>query len=104
MRRHFERGAASILLRFRIHPAPEQRGVDPRSLEYLYLVQQRKRLALAASVGRLRPRNILLFPFIVLSVLLRLADLSIANQIIRSMLNERDLQRRIEASGTTPDR
>ena len=40
-------------------------AVDPYSLEYLYLVQQSKRVSLSASISRLRPRYFLISPLIV---------------------------------------
>lgn len=87
----------SILLRARIHSVPEGNATDPYSLEYLYLIQQRKRLSLAATIGRLRPRNILAFPIIGLIVVLKIADIWIANQVIRSLINEYDLLKRIDS-------
>ncbi|CAN7483824.1 hypothetical protein LJR251_003231 [Rhizobium rhizogenes] len=86
-----------LILRTRIHRIPEGYAADPHSLAYLYIVQQRKRLSLATTVGRLRLRNILLFPIIGLIILIKIVDLWIANQIIRSMINEYDLLKRIDA-------
>jgi hypothetical protein len=81
------------LLRTKIHHVAEGFALDPHSADYLYLVQQRKRLSLATSIGRLRPRNILAVPFILPIVLVKAIDLWIANQIIRAMINEYDLLR-----------
>lgn len=91
--------ARAGLLRVKIHRVPEGHALDPQSADYLYLVQQQKRLSLSASVGRLRPRNLLLLPLIVAVVLLKAVDLWIANQVIRAMLNEQDLLAR---GDTTP--
>lgn len=93
MGRQLDATTRNWLLKARIHRLPKEYPLDPQSPEYLYLVQQRKRLSLAASVGRLRPRNALLLPFIGTIVLLKAADLWIANLMIRSLINERDLLR-----------
>ena len=81
----------TVLLRARVHEVPEGYAADPHSAAYLYIVQQRKRLALAACIGRLRPRNIALFPVIAGIIALRAGDLWIANLVIRALINERDL-------------
>ena len=81
------------LLRVKIHPVPEGRALDPNSADYLYLVQQQKRLSLASSAGRLRLGNILLAPLLVPIVLLKAVDLWIANLTIRAIINEQDLLR-----------
>lgn len=83
--------ARTALLRLRVHPLAREHATDPYSPEYLYLVQQSKRLSLAASIARLRPRNILAFPVMLPVVAVKTLDLWIANQIIRSLINERDL-------------
>lgn len=90
------------LLRARIHDVPEGYALDPHTLEYLYLIQQRKRLSLAASIGRLRPRSWLLLPLIVPVVVAKAIDLWIANQTIRAMINEHDLQQRIDQGNPSP--
>ena len=83
------------LLRLRIYPLGHDYNLDPYSPEYLYLAQQRKRLSLSASVSRLRPRYLLISPVILVIIAVKLVDLWIANQIIRSLINERDLMRQI---------
>ncbi len=87
------------LLTARVHRVPGGHALDPQSPEYLYLVQQRKRLSLAASVGRIRPRNLPLLPVIGLIVAAKAVDLWITNEIVRSLVNERDLLRQ---SGPPP--
>lgn len=82
----------AILLRLRVHPLGHEHSAEPYSPEYLYLAQQAKRLALSSTIGRLRPRNLLLFPAIIAVAVARAVDLWIANQIIRSLINERDLR------------
>jgi len=84
----------AILLRAKVHRVPEGHTLDPESADYLYLVLQRKRLSLSASVGRLRPRTLPLWPIIALIVLLKTLDLCIATQIIRAMLTEQLLLER----------
>jgi hypothetical protein len=84
----------AILLRAKVHRVPEGYALDPDSADYLYLVLQRKRLSLAATVGRLRPRTLLLWPLIALIVLLKTFDLWIATRIIRAMLTEQLLLER----------
>ena len=66
----------SWLLRLRIHGVPAGgHRADPNSPDYLYLVQQCKRLSLSVTVGRLRPGNLALFPVLLLIILLKAADL-----------------------------
>jgi hypothetical protein len=67
------------LLRARIHRVTEGYATDPHAIDYLYVVQQRKRLSLAASVGRVRLGNVLLLPLIIPIVFLKAVDLWIAN-------------------------
>lgn len=91
----------AILLRAKVHRVPEGYALDPQSADYLYLVLQRKRLSLAGSVGRLRPRTLPLWPVIALIVLLKTFDLWIATQIIRAMLTEQLLLERGSRSRVT---
>ena len=84
----------SILLRAKVHRVPEGYALDPQSADYLYFVLQRKRLSLAASIGRLRPRMLLLWPAIALIIVLKTFDLWMANQIVRAMLTEQILLER----------
>jgi hypothetical protein len=84
----------TILLRSKVHRVPEGYALDPQSADYLYFVLQRKRLSLAMTIGRLRPRTLPLWPGLVLVALLKAVDLWIANQIIRAMLTEQLLLER----------
>ena len=93
----------AALLHLRVVPLAGEHAVDPFSPEYLYLALQRKRLRLSSSVGRLRPRNILLFPLILAIILAQLLDLSISNQIVRALINERFLMERAQ-QGEPPSR
>jgi hypothetical protein len=81
------------LLRLRILVLDREQAADPFSVEYLYLVQQRKRLSLSATIGRLRPRNIPLFPVIVVIAFVKYLDLLVTNQIVQSLINEEILMR-----------
>ena len=86
------------LLKLRRHPGAHAAGLDPHSLAYLYLVQQGKRLSLGSTIGRLRPRNVLLLPVLLPIVLVKLVDLWVANVVIRSLINEHDLLERSRQS------
>jgi len=83
----------SALLRLRVHRLAREHAADPNSAEYLYLVQQSRRLSLSKSIARLRPRNLLILPLLLPVIVVKTVDLWIANQIIRSLINERDLIR-----------
>jgi hypothetical protein len=79
------------LLRLRVLVLDREFAADPYAPEYLYLIQQQKRLSLSVTVGRFRPRNAVLFPVIILIVLIKALDLFVTNQIVQSLLNERQL-------------
>lgn len=98
----FEARTRRWLLRLRILGVPGGCTLDPHSLEYLYLIQQRKRLSLSASVGRLRPANLLLLPAILVVVLVKTIDLWTTNQVVRSIINEYDLQQRLDSAKDRP--
>lgn len=102
MGRRIDSVVRSALLRLRVHRLAGEHAADPNSAEYLYLVQQSKRLSLSTSMARLRPRNLLLLPWLLPLIMVKATDLWIANQIIRSLINERDLVRQSLPDG--PDR
>ena len=77
------------LLRLRVLILDHEYIADPYSPEYLYLIQQQKRLSLSKTMGRLRPRGFLLFPIIILIALIKCLDLFVTNQIVQSLINER---------------
>jgi hypothetical protein len=77
------------LLRLRVLTLDREYSADPYSPDYLYLIQQQKRLSLSTTVGRLRPRNIPFFPVILLIILIKSLDLFVTNQIVQSLINER---------------
>ncbi len=79
------------LLRLRVYDLNSKHALDPYSPEYLYFVQQQKRIALSKSIAHLRPRYILFFPVVLTGILAKAVDLWLANQLIRSLINERDL-------------
>jgi hypothetical protein len=89
--RRIDSVARSALLKLRVHRLAGEHAADPNSVEYLYLVQQSKRLSLSTSMARLRPRNVLILPLLLPVIMVKAIDLWIANQIIRSLINERDL-------------
>jgi len=77
------------LLRLRVLVLDREYAADPYSPEYLYLIQQQKRLSLSRTMGRLRPRNFLAFPVIILIALVKCLDLFVTNQVVQSLINER---------------
>src|SRR5262245_27921877 len=83
-----DRAIRRWLLHFRIHRLAEPVNANPQSPEYLYLVQQTKRLSLAVSIGRFSRKNFLLWPLLVALVLVKWIDLKIANAVIASFINE----------------
>ena len=85
---------ARLLLRARLHQLDDEMTLDPTSDAYLYLVLQRKRLSLSATYGRLRPRNILLWPLLLAIVAVKTFDLAVSNQVVAAMLNEKRLMER----------
>jgi len=82
-----------LVLRLRMYRVSELTPMDPSSPEYLYLVQQCKRVSLSRTLGRLSLWNAPLWPLILAIVVFKWADLVLANALIRSLINERDLLR-----------
>jgi hypothetical protein len=99
MRRTWNRLERKLLLRLRIHAKPTGLAaggnINPFSLEYLYLVQQAKRLSLSATLGRIRPSSLLMWPVVLPVAVVKTFDLWMTTLLIRSMLNEHDLMARI---------
>lgn len=77
-----------LLLRLRVHRLGGPASVNPNSLEYLYLVQQSKRISLAATVGRFSRWNILIWPVLAVVVLIKWLDLSLTTTLVRAFINE----------------
>ena len=73
---------------------------DPLSPEYLYLVQQTKRISLVQSLDSLRPDSLKSWPFLLAVVVAKWLDLKLTNTLIRSLMNEHDLLKRISAPDT----
>lgn len=86
-----DRWTRKQLLRSRIHHVPDGLVLDPSSIDYLYLVQQHRRLKLTRKIARLRPKNILLLPVIAVDILASSIGLWITNQIVGAMINEYEL-------------
>ena len=91
MGRRIQLAVRFVLLRLRVHRLADEHAADPFSPEYLYLVQQSKRLSLSTSMARLRPRYLFILPLVLPIIIVKAMDLWIANQVIRSLINERDL-------------
>jgi hypothetical protein len=70
---------------------------DPLSPEYLYLVQQSKRIALVQTLNLFRFDNFWSWPVLVACVVLKWLDLGLSNSLIRSLINEYDLLNRIDS-------
>jgi hypothetical protein len=69
---------------------------DPLSPEYLYLVQQSKRVSLVRTLDSFRANNLLSWPILLVVVLIKWLDLGLSNCLIRSLINEHDLLHRID--------
>src|SRR5690242_5484463 len=82
-----------ILLRLRVHLVDGPAAANPNSIEYLYLVQQSKRISLSATVGRFSRRNVLFWPFLLALTCIKWLDLSLTTSLIKSFINELALER-----------
>jgi hypothetical protein len=69
---------------------------DPMSPEYLYLVQQTKRLSLVRTLDSFKLDNVKQWPKLFAIAAIKWLDLSISTTLIRSLINEHDLLRRCE--------
>lgn len=98
-RARIDRWTRKQLLRSRIHHVPDTPALDPNGVDYLYLVQQHRRLKLTRKIARLRPRNIVLLPLILIDILLSSVCLWITNQLVGSMINEHRLMNLGNRSG-----
>ena len=74
---------------------------DPFSPEYLYLAQQSKRVSLVRTLNDFRRNNVLKWPLLLAVVFVKWIDLVLSNALIRSLINEHDLQRRM--GGQNPE-
>lgn len=83
----------NAMLRMRLHKLPGGAGLDPGSPQYLYLVQQAKRVSLSETVARLTLKSLPLWPAILAIAAYKWIDLALANTLVRSLINEHDLLR-----------
>lgn len=87
--------ARMVLHPLRLLPAPGEVPRDAFTPEYLYLVQQGKRLSLVRTLHNFRLRTLPLWPLLLLIAVVKLTDLVLANALIRSLINEHDLRQRL---------
>jgi hypothetical protein len=64
---------------------------DPMSPEYLYLVQQCKRLGLVQTLDSFKSDNMRQWPRLLAIAAVKWMDLSLSSTLIRSLINEHDL-------------
>lgn len=106
IRGRIDRWTRKQLLRSRIHHMPDSLILDPNSIDYLYLVQQHRRLKLTRKIARLRPKNIVLLPVILVDILISSMCLWITNQLVGAMINEYQLldlgNRQSDGAGSAP--
>lgn len=69
---------------------------DAYSPEYLYLVQQSKRISLVGTLNRFKIGNAYAWPLLLAIVFVKWFDLVLSNSLIRSLINEYDLLHRID--------
>jgi hypothetical protein len=86
----------SLLRRLRVLRVTTAVPSDPLSPEYLYLVQQSKRVSLVQTLNAFRADNLLSWPFLSGVVLIKWLDLGLSNSLIRSLINEHDLLQRLD--------
>ena len=89
----------SAMLRMRLHTMPGAAGLDLDSPQYLYLVQQAKRISLSETVARLTLKTLPLWPAILAIAAFKWIDLALANTLVRSLINEHDLLRLSQGDG-----
>ena len=95
-----DRNIRGILLRVRVLPNPGHSVIKPDSPEYLFLVQQAKRISLSKTIGRFSRWNFLIWPWLIIVAGMKWLDLALSNTIIRSFINEMDLQKVIAEPGS----
>jgi hypothetical protein len=61
---------------------------DPHSPEYLYLVQQSKRVSLLQSLSAVRSDNLRHWPLLFAAAIVKWIDLKLSNTLIQSLINE----------------
>ena len=85
----------ALLRPLRVLTAAGTVPTDTFSPEYLYLVQQSKRLSLVRTLNQIPLRKPLKWPLFISIVLIKWADLTLSNSLIRSLINEYDLLQRV---------
>ena len=80
-----------LLRPVRVLRVSENIPFDPLSPEYLYLVQQSKRVSLLRTLGALTSDNLRSWPVLLAAALVKWMDLKLSNTLIRSMINEHQL-------------
>lgn len=88
----------AMVRRLRVLRAAGEVPGDPYAPEYLYLIQQSKRLSLVCTLDRFRLANLLIWPWLIIVVLIKWADLALSNTLIRALINEHDLLQRAASS------
>jgi hypothetical protein len=69
----------------------------PNSLEYLYLIQQSKRLSLVRTYNSIKSNNLRSWPVLFSILLVKWFDLVLSNTLIKAMINEHELMQKLEA-------
>ena len=69
---------------------------NTHSPEYLYLVQQSKRISLVRTLNCFGADNVRAWPLLLASAFVKWLDLILSNSLIRSLINEYDLLHRID--------
>ena len=87
----------AVLRPLRVLRAAGTVPADTHSPEYLYLVQQSKRVALVRTLNCFRRNNVHVWPLLLASTFVKWLDLVLANSLIRSLINEYDLLHRVDA-------
>lgn len=75
---------------------------DPNSLEYLYVIQQSKRLSLVRTFNAVKSNNIRRWPVLFSIVLVKWLDLALANTLIKALINEHELIQRMKIQKNEP--
>ena len=84
----------AIVLRSRVMPATEQPPPgDSFSLDYLFCVQQERRLRLSRALARLMRGKLRMYPIYVVEISLAVTALAVTNVIVRSLINEHAIRK-----------
>ncbi len=77
---------------------------DTHSPEYLYLVQQSKRVSLVRTLNSFRGGNVRSWPLLLCIAFVKWLDLVLSSSLIRSLINEYDLLHRSEVENNVEKR